>query len=172
MRITLKRVENRLRASVTVVKELVARHRDEMSWEISDVTVSRSCLESTLFFETLPRSYINCERDRNEHRNHANTFIYILWGDNTRNYIHTCIELERDTWIDNEWKPRSLRMRTRKRTRIISFYFSKNWWIKWENRKCENLFACDVFFLWNVVIAYFLPTFASFLIRFALRNNC
>lgn len=28
------------------------------------------------------------------------------------------------------------------------------------------------FFLWNVVIAYFLPTFASFLIRFALRNNC
>lgn len=34
-----------------------------------------------------------------------------------RNYIHTCIELERDTWIDNEWKPRSLRMRTRKRTK-------------------------------------------------------
>lgn len=108
----------------------------------------RVAIVPTLFFETLPRSYINCERDCNENRNHARirTFIYILGGDNTTKlYIRvraSSSNVTRGLITSEETTSIAAHAHAHAQAHKRSSHFA----FRKIDRKCGNLFVCDVFF--------------------------
>lgn len=106
---------------------------------VRNLRCDRVAIVPTLFFETLPRSYINCERDCNENRNHARirTFIYILGGDNTTKlYIRvraSSSNVTRGLITSGNHLDRCACARACASAQaFVSFCFSKNWQEVWK----------------------------------------